>query len=188
MKDAIEKNQSQPVEIVAPLHFLITCSETSLENFEPAKLADVNNLRSQLHKVLDVLMDASNQAALARLFRAQGRERILRALESTPDPIAEAKAKIRNMGRTPEEPNDRCADTDFVPLLSLNPGQAHRTASVTYQKWNIEEGKYCVCPNPLAHHSVRYCHPHLAACRDRARLRASKRKKLQPHAVGALSQ
>jgi hypothetical protein len=144
MKDAIEKNQSQPVEIVAPLHFLITCSETSLENFEPAKLADVNNLRSQLHKVLDVLMDASNQAALARLFRAQGRERILRALESTPDPIAEAKAKIRNMGRTPEEPNDRCADTDFVPLLSLNPGQAHRTASVTYQKW-ISKKESAVC-------------------------------------------
>jgi hypothetical protein len=134
MTTEIQKDQPRPMEMVAPLHFLLTCSETSLGNFEISKLTDVINLRSQLHRVLDDLMDASNQAALARLFRAQGRERILRALESTPDPIAEAKAKIRNMGRTPEEPNDRCADTDFVPLLSLNPGQAHRTASVTYQK------------------------------------------------------
>jgi hypothetical protein len=122
------------------------------------------------------LIYTMTEAALARLFRAQGRERILKALQEVSDPIAEAKAKIKNMGRTPE---------DLVPLLSLHPGQAHRTASVTYQKRNIEEGKCCVYPNPLAHHSVRYCEKHLAACRDRARLRAPKRKKLLPHAVGA---
>jgi hypothetical protein len=177
MKDAIEKNQPQPVEIVAPLHFLITCSKTSLENFELAKLADIANLRSQLHSVLDELMDASNQAALARLFRAQGRERILRALESTPDPIAEAKEKIKKIDETPEE---SCADIDFVPLLSLNPGQAHRTASITYQKRNVAEGKCSVCPQPLAHHSVRYCEKHLAKCRERARARAKKLNK-SPH-------
>jgi hypothetical protein len=132
--------------------------------------------RAKLIEDFDNLFNAMTQAALARLFRAQGRERLKKAMESTPDPIAEAKAKIKNMGRTPE---------DLVPLLSLPPGQAHRTASVTYQKRNIEEGKCCVCPNPLAHHSVRYCEKHLAACRDRARLRAPKRKKLLPHAVGA---
>jgi hypothetical protein len=55
MTTEIQKDQPQPVEIVAPLHFLITCSETSLEDFELAKLADVNNLRSQLHRVLDDL-------------------------------------------------------------------------------------------------------------------------------------
>jgi hypothetical protein len=165
MTTEIQK-EPQPVEIVAPLHFLITCSGTSLENFERAKLADVNNLRSKFHRVLDDLMDASNQTALARLFRAQGRMRILRALESTPDPIAEAKVKMKNMGRTPE---------DFAPLLSLPPGQAHRTAAITYQQRNIEEGKCCVCPMPLARNSVRYCEKHLAACRNRARARAAKR-------------
>jgi hypothetical protein len=180
MTTEIQKDQPQPVEIVAPLHFLLTCSETSLGNFEISKLTDVRNLRSQLHKVLDDLMDASNQAALARLFRAQGRKRILRALESTPDAIAEAKEKIKKMGRTPEESNDRYADTDFVPLLSLNTGQAHRTASVTYQKRNVEEGRCCVCPNPLARNSVRYCDKHLAKCRDRARARAKKLNK-PPH-------
>jgi hypothetical protein len=180
MTTEIQKDQPRPMEMVAPLHFLLTCSETSLGNFEISKLTDVINLRSQLHRVLDDLMDASNQAALARLFRAQGRERILRALESTPDPIAEAKEKIKDMGRPPEESNDRCADTDFVPLLSFNPGQAHRTAVITYQRRNIEEGKCCVCPNPLAHHSVRYCEKHLAACRNRARVRAKKLNK-PPH-------
>ena len=92
----------------------------------------------------------------ANLFRAQGRERILRALETPPDPIAEAKEKIKKMGRTPE---------DFVPLLLLPPGQAHRTAAITYQQRNIEEGKRCVCPMPLAPNSVRYCEKQLAACR-----------------------
>lgn len=159
------------MEIVAPLNFLLTCSETSLGNFEISKLTDVHNLRSQLHSVLDDLIDASNQAALARLFRAQGRKRILRMLESTTDPIAEAKAKIKNMERTPE---------DFAPLLSLPPGKAHRTASLTYQQRNIEEGKCCVCPMPLAPNSVRYCEKHLAACRNRTRVRAKKLNK-PPH-------
>jgi hypothetical protein len=176
MTTAIQKKQPEPIDIehfdvVAPLHFLLTCSETSLGNFEISKLTDVRNLKSQLHKVLDDLMDAINQAALARLFRAQGRKRILRALESTPDPIAGAKAKIKNMGRTPE---------DFVSLLSLPPGQAHRTASFTYQQRNIKEGRCCVCPMPLARNSVRYCEKHLAACRNRARVRAKKLNK-PPH-------
>jgi hypothetical protein len=133
------------VEIVAPLHFLITCSGTSLKNFERAKPADVNNLRSKFHRVLDDLMDASNQTALARLFRAQGRMRILRALESTPDPIAEAKVKMKNMGRTPE---------DFAPLLSLPPGQAHRTAAITYQRETSKRESAAFAP----------CRSHGTAC------------------------
>jgi hypothetical protein len=67
------------------------------------------------------LLDVLVQAALANFFRAYGRERILKALEETPDPIAEAKAQIKAMGRTPE---------DLVPLLSMPPGQAHRTAAL----------------------------------------------------------
>jgi hypothetical protein len=77
-----------------------------------------------------------------------------------PDPIVEAKAKIKGMGRTPE---------DVLPMLTPPPGQAHRTASVTYQKRNIDEGKCCDCPQPLGRHSVRYCDKHLKACRERAR-------------------
>ena len=64
------------------------------------------------------------------------------------------------MGRTQE---------DLLPVLSLPPGQAHRTAAVTYQNRNIAEGKCCDCPMPLARNSVRYCEKHLAKCRERAR-------------------
>lgn len=48
----------------------------------------------------------------------------------------------------------------------------------------VRDGGYrgfeCCC----GHHSVRYCEKHLAACRDRARLRASNRKKLLPGVIG----
>lgn len=129
------------------------------------------NFRSKLIEDFDNLFDAMTQAALARLFRSQGRERLLQALKEVSDPIAEAKAKIKNMGRTPE---------DFVALLSLPPGQAHRTAAITHQQRNIKEGRCCVCPTPLAPNSVRYCEKHLAACRNRARARAKKLNK-SPH-------
>jgi hypothetical protein len=103
------------------------------------------------------------QAALANFFRAYGRERILKALDENPDPIAEAKAKIKSTNRTAE---------DLLPVLSLPPGQAHRTAAATYQNRSIAEGKCCDCPEPLARNSVRYCETHLKACRERARARA----------------
>jgi hypothetical protein len=171
MKDAIKKNRPQPIDIVAPLHFLLNCSDVDLGSFQNTKLNEARNARTKLHEDLDQMFDLLTQAALANFFRAYGRERILKALEETPDPIAEAKARIKEMGHTPE---------DLVPLLSLPPGQAHRTAAVTYQNRNIEDGKCCVCPNPLVRNSVRYCETHLAACRDRARVRAKKLNK-PPH-------
>jgi hypothetical protein len=141
-----------------------------LGDCEFAKLTEAANFRSKLIEDFDNIFNAMTQAALAHLFR-EGRERILKALQETPDPIAEAKARIKGMGRTPE---------DVLPMLSLPPGQAHRTAAVTYQNRNIQDGKCCVCPNPLARNSVRYCETHLAVCRDRARARAKKLNK-PPH-------
>jgi hypothetical protein len=166
--EVVKKSSPEPqsVEVSAPFQFLLTCSDTLLDNFELAKLSQVANLRSELHRVLDDLIDANNQASLARLFKSQGRERILRELAKKRDPIAEAKEKIRKKGRTPE---------DLVPILSMPPDQAHRTASLTYQQRNIDEGKCCVCPSPLARNSVRYCEKHLTDVRERARVRARKR-------------
>jgi hypothetical protein len=164
--------EAQPLEVSAPFQFLLTCSDTLLGNFELAKLSEVANLRSELHRVLDDLIDANNQASLARLFKTQGRERILRELAKKRDPIAEAREKIRNKGRKPE---------DLTPILSMPPGQAHRTASLTYQKRNVAEGKCCVCPTPLARNSVRYCEEHLKSQRDRARVQArNQRAKATP--------
>jgi hypothetical protein len=142
-----DKNQS--LDLVDPLRFLLNCSEVELDDFELSKLAAVANYRSQLHEVLDNLLDAGNQATLARLFRVKGREVIKQILNGPPaDPIADAKSELKKTGRTVEDP---------VPLLSLPPGQAHRTAAVTYQNRNIEEGKCSDCPMPLARNSVRYC-------------------------------
>ena len=171
---AKDPTPAQPLEVSTPFQFLLTCSDTLLDNFELAKLSQVANLRSELHRVLDDLIDANNQASLARLFKAQGRKRIRRLLEEHPDPIGDAKEKIRKKGRTRE---------DLTPLLSMPPGQAHRTASMTYQKRNVEEGKCCVCPLPLARNSVLYCEKHLTACRERARVRARKRNGGPPTAA-----
>jgi hypothetical protein len=143
----------------------------ALGNFELVKLSEAANARTKLHEDLDRWIDLATQAAIVRLFRARGRKRILKALQETPDPIAEAKAKIKNMAHTPD---------DLLPVLSLPPGQAHRTAAVTYQERNLAEGKCCDCPQPLARNSVRYCEKHLAKCRDRARARAKKLNK-SPH-------
>jgi hypothetical protein len=154
-------------EIVAPFHFLLTSSDVALGAFEFAKLTEASHARTKLHEDLDRWFDLTTQAALAHLFRKRGRQRILKALQEVPDPIKEAKLRIKEMGHTPE---------DLVPMLFMPPGKAHRTAAVTYQKRNIAEGKCCDCPQPLAPNSVRYCEKHLGACRDKARLRASKRK------------
>src|ERR1700733_11746932 len=144
--EALAKSDREPqsLEVSAPFQFLLTCSDTLLSNFELTKLSQVANLRSELHRVPDDLIDANNQASLARLFKTQGRERILRELAKKRDPIAEAREKIRNKGRKPE---------DLTPILSMPPGQAHRTASLTYQQRNIDEGKCCVCPSPRAPYS-----------------------------------
>jgi hypothetical protein len=104
------------------------------------------------------------------------RDALKRALDAPFDPIAMAKDQIRRLGKSDEE-----VEAELEQVLSLNPGLAHRTAAMTYQKRNIAEGKCCVCPKPLARHSVRYCEKHLTAAR--LRMTPSKGK---PGSVGWL--
>jgi hypothetical protein len=156
-----------PKDLNRPLQFLLTCSETSLSNFQMVKLSEAANFRKQAHKLMDAWYEAALQAELARLFRAQGRERILRALAQPFDAIADAKTRLHPREVIPE---------GYVPPLPLPKGQAHRTASMTYQKRNVEDGLCCVCPTPLARNSVLYCEKHLTACRERARTRARKQR------------
>jgi hypothetical protein len=173
MKNAIEK-KSQPIDIVAPLHFLLNCSDVDLGSFQNARLNEAANARTKLHEDLDHLLDELAQAALANFFRAYGRKRILKALQENPDPIADAKLKIKNAGRSGEE---------LVPLLPLPPAavKANRVAaSIRYQEKNAKEGKCSICPTPRARHSVLYCEKHLAACRERARARARSKKPALP--------
>jgi hypothetical protein len=163
-------------DITRPLQFLLTCSETSLNNFQLVKLSEAANFRKQAYELMDAWYEAALQAELARLFRAQGRERILRALAQPLDAIADAKAKLHPPEVSPE---------GYVAPEPLPKGQAHRTASVTYQKRNVADGLCCVCPTPLARNSVLYCEKHLAACRERARIRARNRRGNPPAAAVA---
>jgi len=143
---------------VPPLNFLLTCSEATLDGFELAKLAAIANLRSELHDVLDKLIEEGVEAGLARWFKNHGRDEIKHAVENPPDLLAEAKKRIRTQGRSGDE---------LLPVPSLPPGKAHLAAALRYAERNIAEGKCCVCPKPLARNSVRYCERHLAIARAR---------------------
>jgi hypothetical protein len=168
------EGEVKPKDLNRPLQFLLTCSETSLSNFQMVKLSEAANFRKQAHELMDAWYEAALQAELARLFRAQGRERILRALAQPLDAIADAKAKLHPPEVSPE---------GYVPPEPLPKGQAHRTASMNYQNRNIEEGKCCNCPQPHTRNSVRYCEEHLLAVRERARAKARRRRENLPTAA-----
>jgi hypothetical protein len=141
-----------------PLNFLLGCSEGSLGNFELARLAEVADLRTELHRVLDRLIDQMAQAALTAWFRTTDRHALKQALENPEDILAWAQEQIRKQGR---------GDEELIPMKTLPPGAAHLAAALRYQERNIAEGKCAVCTKPLAHNSVRYCERHLRTARLR---------------------
>jgi hypothetical protein len=141
-----------------PLNFLLGCSESALSNFELARLNEVANLRSELHTVLDRVIDQMAQAALAAWFRQTDTETLRRALENPEDILLWAKERIRDGQRS---------ENELVPLKTLPPGKAHLAAALRYQERNIAAGKCCVCPQPLDRNSVRYCTRHLTIARVR---------------------
>jgi hypothetical protein len=158
-----------------PLNFLLGCSDKSLGSFELARLADVANLRGELHNILDRLIDQMAQAALTAWFRTVDRETLKRTLENPEDVLTWAQEQIRKQGRTEEE---------LIPLTSLPPGVAHLAAALRYQERQIAKGLCCVCPQPLAHNSVRYCERHLTIARLRHEPKNAKGK--APGSVGWL--
>ncbi len=145
------KDKSRPL----PLNFLLGCSEVDLDSFKLARLSAVANLRNELQAIMDKLIDEMTQASLASWFKEMDRPALKRALDTEESALEFAKRMIRGGG-------------DIIPRICLNPGQAHRTAAVTYQKRNIAEGKCSECPKPLARNSVRFCEKHLAITRARA--------------------
>lgn len=127
--------------------FLLNCSERILRRFELARVNAGNSLRNELHGVLykeidapylrgkvfatlDALVDQMAQLGLARWFRATDREAIKRAIEVENDPVLWANKKIREQGRS---------EMELMGGLfsSLDPGEAHRFASMTYAERNI---------------------------------------------------
>jgi hypothetical protein len=51
------KTNTNKKALAMPINFLFGCSEKSLGSFELARLAEVANLRSELHNILDRLID-----------------------------------------------------------------------------------------------------------------------------------
>ena len=60
---------------------------------------------------------------------------------------------------------------------SLPPGAAHLAAAKRYSERHIAKGLCEKCPEPLAHHSVRYCEKHLAMKREQDRCENHRRGK-----------
>jgi hypothetical protein len=75
------------------LNFLLGCSERTLGNFELTRLQSVADLRSELHAILDRLIDEMAQAAVAAWFRKTDRDTLKRALENPEDVLELAQER-----------------------------------------------------------------------------------------------
>jgi hypothetical protein len=166
-RETLTRKKKPPASSI-PLSFLLGCTESELGSFELVKLSIVANLRSELHGILDQVIDHMTQAALAAWFRTTDRETLKQALENPEDVIAWAKERIKNGQRGEQE---------LLPRALLPSGSAHIAASLRYQERNIAAGKCAVCPEPLDRNSVRFCTFHLEQARERAREKAKKLNK-----------
>jgi hypothetical protein len=154
------KTRKHGVPASLPLNFLLGCGVHDLDNLELARLAEVADLRKELHAVLDRVIDAMSQAALAAWFKAQDRQALKHAIENEESAMEWAQRVIREQGK------DRSAEA-LLPLAALEPGAAHLAAAMRYQERNIANGRCQNCPQPLDRNSVRYCTKHLVAARAR---------------------
>jgi len=158
-----------------PINFLLGCSQDALGQFELARLAEVADLRKEVIEILDRMVDAMSQAALAAWFRAQDRQSLKHAIENEESPEEWAKRMIRDGQRSKEELDGGPMPSPHLFRPSLPPGAAHLAASLRYKERNIAEGKCEKCPQPLDRNSVRYCTKHLAWARTKsARQRGAK--------------
>ncbi len=117
-----------------PLNFLLGCSQLDLDNFQMARLAEVADLRKQMHTILDRLNDLMAAAALAQWFRASDRQALKHAIENEESPIEWARRLIQQQGQRNE------AEDELIPLPKMELGAAHIAAAIRYQKRNIAEG------------------------------------------------
>ena len=159
-REAMAKQQHKGLGLTVPINFLLGCSNGALGNYELARLAEVAELRAQMHVLLDQTIDNQALAWLAAWFRSTDRADLKAALENEESAFEWAKRMVREGQRSEEENNS--------PLRApLPPGAAHLAAALRYQERNIAEGLCCLCPEPQDRNSVRYCTKHLALARQR---------------------
>jgi hypothetical protein len=154
----LQHRKEKSLALGVQLNFLLGCPDGDLGSFELKRMEAVSSLRSELHAILDRLIDEMAQAAVAAWFRKTDRDTLKRALENPEDVLELAQERIRNLPRSEDE---------LVPPTPLAPGAAHLAAALRYAERNIADGRCAVCPKPLARNSVRYCEKHLTAARLR---------------------
>jgi hypothetical protein len=153
--------KSKAVTKSLPLNFLLGCSQAALGNFELARLAEVANLRSELHAILDRVIDQMSQAALVSWFKVQDRQSLKHAIENEESPLDWAKRMIRDGQRKGEE---------LLPLPAMSPDlvrASHLAANTRYRQRNNAEGLCAACPQPLDPTSTVFCTKHLTKERGR---------------------
>lgn len=157
-RSTMTKQQEKGLTI--PINFCLSASDTDLDNFELARLAEQSDCTAQAYEFLERAIDCAAQAGVIRWFRSQGRQALKHAIENEETAEEWAKRMIRDRQRSPEE---------LLPLPSLPPGAAHLAAAQRYTSRNLAEGKCSVCPEPLDRNFVRFCTKNLAMQRDRER-------------------
>src|SRR5215471_1961912 len=120
-----------------PLNFLLGCGQSDLENFQLARLAEVADLRKQLHAILDRVIDQMSAAALAQWFRESDRNALKHAIEYEESPMEWARRMITQGQRS---------EAELIPMPPMEPGAAHRAASLLYKQRNVAQGLCEVCP------------------------------------------
>ena len=159
-REAMAKQQHKGLGLTVPINFLLGCSDSGLGNYELARLADVADLRAQMHILLDQTIDHQALAWLAAWFRSTDRAALKAALENEESALAWAHRMVREGQRSEEE--------NKSPLRPpLPPSAAHLAAALRYQQRNIAQGLCAICPKPLDRNSARFCTRHLALERAR---------------------
>jgi len=170
----LDRKQSSALAGAVPINFLLGCSETALQNFELARLAEVADLRKELILIVDRIIDESVKAAIARWFFGIDRQQLQQMIAGELDPLKWAAQMIRDGQHSEEE---------LIPLVSLPHGAAHLAAAARYQKRNVAEGKCSKCPSPLDPNSETLCIKHLLMARERY---TPKRKRVEAGTIAWL--
>lgn len=133
-----------------------------------ARKAKYGSLSAYRYSLLDCLADGLCAVRLTQWALNGGIEEIRQAILDGPSTfqtaLDDAKAQIRNYGRSPEE---QASLAEWRQRVKDDPGAAHRSAVAGYVLRNIAAGKCERCPQPLDRNSVRYCPRHLTVERLR---------------------
>lgn len=156
----LKERKSLAKKAGVPINFLLGCSDSSLVNYELARLSELADERKRLFSSIDQMVENLAQTRIAKWFRTMDRNALKHAIENEETPAEWARRVIRDGQRGEEE---------LSASVPSAPGVAHLAAALRYQERNIADGLCAVCPRSLDRNSVRFCTKHLIAARERGR-------------------